>query len=283
MSLAVRSVMDHLNGRLTEAAQGYLAAFESGDAKAQGLALYGAALLAFQQNQLIESVRCLRLVTEKYAKLFPGAWYVPSAWYNRGLLFQLLSEPEESLRSLDTALQLDPNLVEAHNQRGISLLDLGRPEEAIEAFNRAITLRGKGSEARFNRAVSLLLTGHWEEGWAEYESRHEITFLPKPFIPLGIPKWDGRPLEGKHILLWCEQGLGDTIMCLRFIPELIAQGTVTAIVPKALQRLCLEAVPRTAFITSGDMIPRADYQISFMSLPHLLKSTPDSAWTGAYL
>jgi tetratricopeptide (TPR) repeat protein len=277
MSLAIQSVMDHLNGRLTEAARGYLTAYEQADPKSRGLALYGAALLAFQQNQLIEAARMLRLVTEVYAPRFP------EGWYNRGLIFQLLSEPEEALRSLDLALNLNANLVEAHNQRGIALLDLGRLDDAITSFNRAIKLKGRGSEARFNRAVSLLLMGNWAEGWPEYESRHEVAFLPKPFIPIGIPKWDGGPLEGKHLLVWCEQGLGDTIMCLRFLARLTEQGAVSAIVPNAMLALCQAKVPGVAFLTSGDNIPRADVQVSFMSLPAKLKILPDTAWQGAYL
>lgn len=267
----IQAVMAHLNGRHAEAARGYA------DHPSQPLALFGAALLAFQQGQLPQAFRLLCVVTDKAPAFAPG-------WYNLGLVLQLLGNAGEALECQDKALALDPKLVEAHNQRGVALLDLGRHPEAVAAFGDAIRYAGTGHEARFNRAIALLLTGDWERGWPEYESRHEVMWLPKPIIPPHVPAWDGSPLEGRHLLVWCEQGYGDTLQMCRFLPALARMGTVTAVVPQRLQRLLAAAFPDVGIITTGDDYPeRMDVQCGFMSLPALLKVTPDTAWEGPYL
>lgn len=267
----LEAVSAHLNGRHTEAAAGYA------QHPSQPLALFGAALLAFQQNQLPQAFRLLCAVTTKAPHFAPG-------WYNLGLVLQLLGNSEEALECQDRALSADPKLVEAHNQRGIALLDMGRQTEALAALEDAIAHAGAGHEARWNRAIALLLMGDWERGWPEYESRHQVMWLPKPIIPPHLTAWDGAPLGERHLLVYCEQGYGDTLMMCRFLPALARTGRVTAVVPKRLKRLIAASFPTVSVISTGDDYPEdLAVQCGFMSLPALLHLTPETAWTGPYL
>lgn len=273
-SRVAAAVMAHLNGRQVEAARGYLASYDG--TTDTTLALYGAALLAYQLNALERALRLLCVVTERSPRFAP-------AWYNAGLCWQLLGNSREALLAQRKALKLDPALVEAYNQLGIAYLDLGKHRKALRAFDQSIARRGKGSEARFNRAVSLILMGHFEEGWREYEARHEVMFLPKPLIPPHVPRWDGSPRHGTPLLLWCEQGLGDTLQMVRWAPVLVADGPVTCIVPKALQRLLQHAMPTVTFVSSGEDFPACELHASFMSLPWLTKATPATIPAPPYL
>lgn len=258
------AVAAHLNGREVEAARAYVAAYDG--TPNSWLALFGAGLLAYQHNDLVRALRLLVLTTERAPHYAPG-------WYNAGLCWQLLGNPEEAERAHRHALKLDPELVEAYNQLGLACLDQGRHGEAIRHFDASIAKRGKGSEARFNRAVSLIMTGHFADGWREYEARHEVMFLPKPLIPAHVPKWDGGPRDGKHLLIWCEQGLGDSLMMARWLPRLAEDGPVTVIVPRALVRLFQASFPMVAVKTNGDALDVPFHvHASFMSLPWLTQA-----------
>lgn len=69
-------------------------------------------------------------------------------------------------------------------------------------------------EAKWNRALARLETGDLERGWEDYECRYDWAGFPSPKKVLDCPSWEGQKLEGKTILLWAEQGIGDQIMFL---------------------------------------------------------------------
>ncbi len=76
--------------------------------------------------------------------------------------------------------------------------------------------------AHFNRGTVMLKQGRYREGWLEYEWRVSCGLVQWPAIPR--PRWDGCPLEGRSILIHTEQGLGDVLQFLRFLPELARRG-----------------------------------------------------------
>jgi hypothetical protein len=100
--------------------------------------------------------------------------------------------------------------------------------------------------ARWNRAVSLLALGRYAEGWEDYRSRWEL-FGNRIITPSAarlrqvLPAWDGAPLEGKRLVLIHESGFGDTIMLLRFVPQL--KGNVALVMPPELERLAAQFAP----------------------------------------
>jgi hypothetical protein len=73
------------------------------------------------------------------------------------------------------------------------------------------------AEAHFELAKALLLSGAWERGWLEYEYRFSIFGSPPLMPPSPQPQWDGQPLSDT-LLLIADQGFGDTIQFMRYIP-----------------------------------------------------------------
>src|SRR5262249_18079289 len=133
--------------------------------------------------------------------------------------------------------QLDPHFAEAHNGLGGALVALGRVGEAINSFSRAANIKPGYAEAHFNRGIGYLLLGDYERGWPGYEWRWgmrdfvleniEIASWPEyearwlagqAVVPFPQPRWDGSPLAGHTILLYAEQGLGDTLQFIRYAP-----------------------------------------------------------------
>jgi tetratricopeptide (TPR) repeat protein len=128
----------------------------------------------------------------------------------------------EAITCYRQALSLNPDHAEAHNNLGTALQEQGKLNEAIASFDRAIAIKPDYAEAHINKSLTLLLTENFEQGWQEYEWR--LRAKNRSFPTLHQPGWDGTPLNGKSILVHAEQGLGDTIQFVRYLPMVRAQG-----------------------------------------------------------
>ena len=129
--------------------------------------------------------------------------------------------PAEGLEHLRRAVFLRPDLPAAHNGLGLCLAQLGDHAGALREYELALILKPDHPHARFNRAMQLLRLGQYCDGWVEYEWRWASGQLTWPEIPR--PKWDGRPLDGRSLLVHTEQGVGDVLMFLRFLPRVKQQ------------------------------------------------------------
>jgi tetratricopeptide (TPR) repeat protein len=207
---------------------------------------------------------------------------------NLGNTLERLNRHAEALVALDRGIALDPSDAFPHYNRGIALLRLGRYHEAIRSLNRSLELhaptdtasRLNEADTKYNIAVARLLLGDFERAWPDYEyrlltsndDRHQLS-TPKP-LNLGLPaekKWTGQDVAGERILVHAEQGQGDTIQFLRFLPPLIARGAdVQMVCHNGLKPIAAQ-VPGVRVLEPG-IIPNDsyDYWVAHMSLPLLL-------------
>jgi hypothetical protein len=139
-----------------------------------------------------------------------------------GMALAEASCPREAIPRLTRALALQPGLVPAHTALGRCCTLLGDLDLALYHFEKAIFLQPTHAMAHFNRGTAFLKQGRYREGWLEYEWRAYCGLVQWPTIPL--PRWDGCPLQGRSILIHTEQGLGDVLQFLRFLPELARRG-----------------------------------------------------------
>jgi tetratricopeptide (TPR) repeat protein len=188
---------------------------------------------------------------------------------NRGNALQALGRFDAALASYDLALAARPDYAEAHNNRGNALKRLKRFDEALASYDRAVAARPDYAEAHVNKSLVLLLTGNLETGWREFEWRwqkEEFKPLRRDFRQ---PVWCGQDgIEGKAILLHCEQGFGDTIQFCRYVPMLAARGAhVLLEAPAPLQRLMGGLAGVAGIIPQGDKLPHFDLHGPLLSLP----------------
>jgi tetratricopeptide (TPR) repeat protein len=144
------------------------------------------------------------------------------AWTSRGVCLRRLSRGAEALASYDKALAIDPRRVDALTGRGNILLDLGRLEEAMASCELALALQPDHPEALNSRAGLLLLTGRLEEGWREYRHRPAR-------VAAGAAATEGAErfaslARGSAVVVRGEQGLGDQLFFLRWLPALRERG-----------------------------------------------------------
>ncbi len=180
-----------------------------------------------------------------------------------------LDRPEDALAGYDRALEFLPFNASLEYNRANVLHKLSRMEEAIRGYDRALELKPDLAEAKMERSHCRLAMGDFERGFAEYESRWEITRLKYAKSSLPRPLWLGKEnLEGKTIVLWAEQGYGDTIQFLRYVPLVarIAGKTVLRVAP-CLQTLAKSLDCRVSVISSVDALPAHDFNCPLMSLP----------------
>ncbi len=193
---------------------------------------------------------------------------------NLGNVLAQIGRPGEAIAPYREAIRLDPQYAEPWSNMGTALVRLGRHQEALEAYDRAVAIRPDYAEAQLHRAFVLLSEDRTEQGWEAYRWRWKAranSNADRPTLTLTLPEWDGEAVAGKQLVVYHEQGFGDTIQFCRYAADLAALGAeVTMLVPPSLERL-LKRVPGIArVITKGMDGQDADFQVPLMSVPGIL-------------
>jgi tetratricopeptide (TPR) repeat protein len=231
-------------------------------------------------------------------------------------LFNLGIAPRAA-RALGWGVTLAPDEVDAHHMRGKALYRAKdyrgaevayrrvlalHPEHAGAFANLAAVLRHLGAVADAHRLIlsalclmpdaplvnyafgtTCLTLGLDRPGWRYCDWRLHPTIAPLGPLP-GRP-WRGEDLSGQSIRVQAEQGLGDTIQFVRFVPMLKARGAkVTLVVQRQLLTLVRQFDPDIAVYGTGDMVPETDFYVALMSLPYALGlDCQTKPWAGPYL
>jgi len=135
-----------------------------------------------------------------------------------------LGRHNEAMTAFDLAITFDPDFAEAYNKIGAFLCDRGQYQTAVPFHEKAVALAPTVPEWTFDYAIAQLRLEHFAEGWAAYESRCDREHRPLVRKPAPPAYWRNEDLQGKTILIWMEQGLGDQILFSSILPALIARA-----------------------------------------------------------
>ena len=192
-------------------------------------------------------------------------------YYQSAMVFCKKCDYQTALKFLDITLEKDPKQFKAIFNKATVLAGLGRYKDAIAEYRRALEKQPNAANVRFYFACCLIADEQFEEGFKEYESRFSLPKI-KQFTNLlpNIPIWNGEPLKGKRILLFCEQGAGDLIQHARYAKKF--DGHVALAATKNMTKLLkqCEGVSEIIQFNSDDRttLPNNfDYACSVMSLP----------------
>jgi len=183
---------------------------------------------------------------------------------------------------LRAAAAAQPCSADAHHNLAAALTAAGRLAEAAASAATALRLDPAHADARYGLGVVDLLAGRLPEGFAGLEWRWRRRGFTCPWA-FDRPHWDGAPRAGRTLLLHAEQGLGDAIQMLRFVPAVAAGGAVVLAVPPALRRLADRFAPWAEVVTAGDPLPPFDLHCPLPSLPWALGTTLHSIPKTPYL
>jgi tetratricopeptide (TPR) repeat protein len=193
--------------------------------------------------------------------------------YNRGNALASLGRQQDAIAAHDRALALRPDYVKALLNRGIALQACSRHREALQSFGQVLALDKDNADARHNEALSLLTLGDYGRGFASYEWRWQRTGMPRR-RKLGRPLWLGEfPLARKTILVHAEQGLGDTIQFVRYVPLLARAGAKVVLEVQPELVVLLSRVEGVAGVVArGSPLRDFDVHCPAGSLPHALRT-----------
>jgi tetratricopeptide (TPR) repeat protein len=195
-----------------------------------------------------------------------------NAHVNLGTAFRDQGQLAEAERCYREAMRINPQLMDAHNNLGNVFLDQGRRQQAAACYAQALRLQPDHAATRYNQSQLRLLQGDLPEAWADYECRWKKPGSVQRHIDR--PRWNGAPLEGKTILLHAEQGLGDTIQFVRYVPLVKERGgTVLFECQPALQRLLSGIAGVDQLVAAGAALPECDVQAPLLSLPGIFGTT----------
>lgn len=201
----------------------------------------------------------------------------PDVLSNRGNVLREMRQFAAALNDHNAALARNPSSAEYLNNRGSVFREIGHLDEALADYRRALALNPDHVGTRANLALTELLLGDWASGFDGYELRFR-KWKNRVFQPeTGALGWRGEVLTGKSILLYGEQGFGDAIQFIRYVPQLLARGArVTVLCDRRLHRLFSTVAAGVEFIERVEPGRPFDFQIALMSLPRVLAIRPDT-------
>ena len=271
-------VAAHQAGRPDLAKQGYWRALELGPHDPDVLTNLGVILL--KEGDIAGAVA----VQDRAVAVAPD---LAAGWLNRGTALQAAGRLAEARISFGRAVTLDPG-APAHTALGSVAAELGDFHQAAIDHERALVCDPDFADGHWNLALALLGGGQLARGFDEYEWRWRASSRPADFRAYPWPVWNGDVAPGARVLVWREQGLGDELLLLTCLPDLIALGAVvTVLVSPRLVSLVGRAFPGVN-VRADDGGLRVegefDWHLPLGSLPsRLRRNRPAFAGGGAYL
>ena len=197
-------------------------------------------------------------------------------YLSHGVALYHQKDYERSLASIDQALALAPEDTTTWAHRGFLLRTLNRLEEARTAYEQALKFSPKDNDTNWAYANLLLATGDFFNGWRHYEWRwnREEGKVYKDSWP-AAPRWLGDwSIQGKKLLVLCEQGMGDSLQFCRYLPMLTALGAdVTLMIQRPLMKLMADSFPGIKVLPSSGSTAGFDFFTQLLSLPMALRTT----------
>jgi tetratricopeptide (TPR) repeat protein len=197
----------------------------------------------------------------------------PRVWLNKGVTFEAMGKQDQALTCYETAIKHKPDYIEAHCNKANSLLVLRRHDQALSSFKNALTLKPDDADTLYNLSLLQLAQGDYRNGWKNYEQRWHRENAPKGLFNQYAPLKNLVNIREKHIIVWSEQGLGDSIQFCRYIPKLTELGArITIATHTQLIELfkSLKGIDDVININQKTF-PAYDFQISLLSLPLLFE------------
>jgi Flp pilus assembly protein TadD len=248
----------HQLGLPERARQAYLQALRVQPDFPEALSNLGAQLV--DVGKFAEAEPFLRRALQLDSTLMNAACNLANASVRRG-------EALEAIGYLRKVLEVDPMHVEGLCTLGYTLDVLGDDASAAACFRLALQRDPEFVVARYNQSIHILGAGDLKRGWREYELRWKVRVFGPPPMEFTQPQWAGEELRGQRIYVYSEQGLGDTLQFVRYVPLLVERGAEVVLqVQPPLKNLLRDLHPSVCVVTDVSEVGRFDHHCALMSL-----------------
>ncbi len=269
-AMAVRNAIEvaigyHQQGKLGEAEAIYRKVLQVEPQHATALHLLG--VIAFQVKRHADAI----MLIKKAIAINPS---MGEAYNNLGAVCHDIGDLAPAIDNYRMVIKLKPNDPQGYHNLALVQADMGNLDSAQENYLRAIRIAPGYAEAHNSLGLLLLLRQSFDRGWQECQWR-----LKRPDCGLPAfskPPWDGSPIEGKTILVHHEQGIGDTIMFMRYVPALLAYGARKVLLKVQTPLLSLlESTDAQIEVIDESVVEGAlqyDLYVALLTLPCILKA-----------
>ena len=202
----------------------------------------------------------------------------PEAMENKANTLYALKEYDEALTFYE-AIENKKDYHKVLNNKGLLLHALGHVKDkkyfnlAKDCYDQAIKIKSDFADAYWNKSLTQLTLGEFTEGWKNYEYRFKLESAKPQFIE--IPRLESlKNLTNKRVLIWSEQGLGDSIQFSRYIYKLLDLGAkITFDTSKLLMALMSRQFNCVINERGKGLVKNNfDFQIPLLSLPMLFNT-----------
>jgi tetratricopeptide (TPR) repeat protein len=177
-----------------------------------------------------------------------------------------------AMESTRNALALDPTHALTLCNFGAHLESFGEAAGAMQCYQAELAAHPDSQLAQFFLGLQHLVSGNFAAGWQGYEARWATPEFRNQRPDILPPQWHGEDIRGSHILIYHEQGLGDTLQFVRYVPMVAALGAdVVLRVQSSLVRLLssIYSGAITVVSTESDEGSDAEWSCPLLSLPHV--------------
>jgi len=200
--------------------------------------------------------------------------------YNLANLIAKDDRFDDAIRLLKKALRIRPDHADSYNNLGLNLKALGKLDEAIRQYRKAIEINPALAHIHLNLALALLLAGKFSEGWREYDWRFEVDCYKSDYRYRDRKIWDGKPFKDKRLLIHEDQGLGDTLQFIRYLPLVKELGGTVIFEARREIITLIDEFPGIDTLVEcppeGASNVKFDYYIPLLSIPGRLGTKPGS-------
>jgi hypothetical protein len=252
----------HQSGQRDAAEQCYRHALSIDPDNADALVYLGIAL--FDRREFQESVEAYRRAISRRKRF-------PIAWNNLGNSLRMLGQIEEAESCFAEALRQKPGYLSALKNRGTLWVWSGQIERGLGWYEEGLKTDPENAELHRNLGVIHLLLGNYDVGWNEYRWRWRMRDARRPAV--AAPIWSGESLQNKTVLLYPEQGLGDTIHFVRVASALKRRGAKVLVLCSARMLPLFTSVPNVdQLVVETASLPRVDFHASMIDVLDILYS-----------
>lgn len=190
---------------------------------------------------------------------------------NLGNVLCAIDQPQEAVTQFERALGLDPDCIDAIVNLGHAYKHMGDMRGAIATYEQAIEREPDHDEAWFSKGFVHLLLGEFEDGWRGYCRRESMRGTDNGYCRKPLPQ----DLSGQRILVVFDQGIGDEVFFLRFLPALARRGAEVAYLPDARLAGMFDRAGIAEIVTADQAVAGGyDLKVSVGDLPRVLGPDP---------
>lgn len=228
-------------------------------------------VLLNSQGRCVEAMECFDKalsIADDYAEVHN----------NKAISLKALARFGEAVASCERAIDIEPGFVQAHYNLGNTFQSMGKCADAIRCYQQALKLSPDHAGIKWNLSFAQLLNGDLKEGWEGYKYRHDAGLgIATYHHSFDKARWDGEPFGGKRLLIHYEQGFGDCLQFIRYLPMVKRLGgTVILEVRKPMYELMLGIAGVDDVVlasTKGYSQEKFDLYAALMDLPRIFGTT----------